>query len=364
MTDYKKKIKELKEELKNTKYNKSTQHHIGRLKAKIARFKEKAEKKRKGKSTGGGYQVKKTGDATVAIVGFPSCGKSTLLRRLTNAEPEIGSYEFTTLEVIPGIMEYNGAKIQMLDLPGIISGAAENRGRGKEVLACLRGSDLILILVDGRRTDRYEKVLKELHKVGIRPDQKRPDVKIRKKGKNGIRIGKTVELSELDEESIKEVLKEFRINNAEVVIREDITLDQFIDCIEDNKEYISSVTAVNKKDLLSSEKIKKIEEEMEPDVIISAGEGEGIEELKEEIFEKLRIIKVFMKEPGSEADKEEPLIIEKDSTIRDVCKSLHKNFVKNFKFARVWGESAKFEGQKLMLDHELEDEDVVELHID
>ena len=127
-------IRELEEEIKKTPYNKATQHHIGKLKAKIARLKGEAEK-RAAKSGGAkGYSVRKSGNASVAIVGLPSVGKSTLLNSLTEAKSEVAHYHFTTLSVVPGLMEYRGAKIQLLDLPGLIKGAAKGRGRGKEIL--------------------------------------------------------------------------------------------------------------------------------------------------------------------------------------------------------------------------------------
>lgn len=76
----------------------------------------------------------KSGDARVALIGFPSVGKSTLLNKLTNTHSEACAYEFTTLTCIPGKIEYNGANIQLLDLPGIIEGAAQGKGRGRQVL--------------------------------------------------------------------------------------------------------------------------------------------------------------------------------------------------------------------------------------
>ena len=126
-------IKELEEELSTTKYNKRTQGHIGLVKAKIARLKEEQQRKQAGKGKTEGYSVKRSGDATAIIVGFPSVGKSTLLNALTNAKSEVAAYAFTTLTCIPGLMEYKHAKIQILDVPGIVEGAASGRGRGKEI---------------------------------------------------------------------------------------------------------------------------------------------------------------------------------------------------------------------------------------
>jgi len=119
MASIEEKIRELQEEIRRTKYNKATQHHIGRLKAKIARLREEAEARSRAKSGGGsGYAVRKSGDATVVLVGFPSVGKSTILNKLTNASSEVGAYDFTTLDVVPGVMEHRGASIQILDVPG------------------------------------------------------------------------------------------------------------------------------------------------------------------------------------------------------------------------------------------------------
>jgi ribosome-interacting GTPase 1 len=122
-------IKQIEDEIQKTPYNKATSHHIGKLKAKLSKLKEDAIQRSSKGTKGKGFHVKKSGDATVVLVGFPSVGKSTLLNDLTNAESKIGEYEFTTLEIIPGIMEYEGAKVQILDIPGIITGASKGEGK-------------------------------------------------------------------------------------------------------------------------------------------------------------------------------------------------------------------------------------------
>src|SRR3989337_3579310 len=122
------KIESIQEELRLTRENKHTEHHIGFLKAKLAKLKREEADKNRGGGSSLSYAVKKSGDAIVPIIWLPSVGKSTLMNRLTNAKSKIGSYRFTTLTVVPGMMEYKGARIQILDLPGIIKGASTGKG--------------------------------------------------------------------------------------------------------------------------------------------------------------------------------------------------------------------------------------------
>ncbi|MFP3909610.1 MAG: OBG GTPase family GTP-binding protein [Archaeoglobaceae archaeon] len=353
-------IKELEEEIKNTPYNKATERHIGRLKAKLARLRESEEKKKS--KSGVTYSVKKEGDATVVLVGFPSVGKSTLLNQLTGARSEVAHYDFTTLQPIPGMLDYKGARIQLVDAPGVIEGASKGRGRGKEVISTVRAADLILIVTDIFNMEHVDIIKNELYDAGIRLNQPPPQLMIRKKEKGGIKITSTSPLS-IDEQTIIEILKEYKIHNADVVLREDATVDKLIDAVLKNRVYIPSLTAVNKIDLGEMDKIDRGEMDVKGEDIIPISDGKRINlnALVQEIYNKLDFIRVYLKPPSQKPDYEEPLIVKKGSTIEDVCKKLHKDMYRNFKYAKVWG-SSKFDGQRVSIEHVLEDEDVLTIY--
>jgi hypothetical protein len=358
-------IEELREEIAATPYNKSTEQHIGRLKAKLAEKKEKLE--RQSSSGGGhGYAVEKTGDATVGLVGFPSVGKSTLLNALTNAESETGEYEFTTLDVNPGMLKYNGANIQMLDVPGLIEGAAGGRGGGQEVLSVVRTTDLVVFVLSVFEIEQYERLREELYANKVRLDTSPPSLSISKTGKGGLRVT-TADDVDLEEETIKGVLREHGYVNADVTIRGDCTIDELIDGIQENRVYLPSIVAVNKADLIDREYLPTVEENLrehglDPDevVFISAEEDRGLDALKERIWDALGLIRVYMDKPGRGVDYDEPLVLRRgEHSVDDALHNLGGSLDERFRFARVTGPSAKHDEQQVGRDHELEDEDVL-----
>src|SRR3989344_5063034 len=332
MVDYNKQIKDLQDELRKTKYNKATQGHIGIVKAKIAQLKEKQEL-RSVKKTGRsehGYSVRKSGDATVLLLGFPSTGKSTLLNKLTGASSE---------------------------------GAASGRGRGKEVLAVIQNADLVLMVIEVNHPEHYPAILREVWESGIRLNKTKPEVFIKKKSYGGIQIGRTVKF-DLDDDTIKSVLREFKIVSADILIRSPIDVDDLIDCIEGNKKYLPAITCISKADLGTVSQIDEVKNQPHADIAVAAEIDLNIELLKELIFQKLDFIRIYMKEPKKEADLKEPLIMKRNATIKTVCEKTHQDFVSRFKFARIWGPSSKFPGQQFRkLNHELRDGDILELHL-
>jgi len=359
-------IKDIEEEIFNTQKNKATEHHIGKLKAKIAKLREESEKRKSTSTKGKGFAIKKSGDATIGLIGFPSIGKSTLLNQLTDADSRVGTYDFTTLDVIPGIMKYKGANIQVLDLPGLITSAYKGKGRGREILSAIRNVDLILIMVDAQHKNHLKNITEELHNAGLRLNQKKPDVIIKKKGEGGITVNSTIPLTHLSWKTIKSISSEY-VTNADILIREDITPDQLIDTFITNRIYVSALVIINKNDLLKqkviNERINEIKNKGWKVISISARKNIGLDELKRSVFAELDIIRIFMKPVGKKPDFTEPLILKRGQTIEDACRKLHKDFKRKFRYAHVWGKSARYPGQKVGLYHHLEDKDVLTITI-
>jgi ribosome-interacting GTPase 1 len=351
-------IKAVEEEITKTKYNKATEGHLGRLKAKLSRLREEVQKKASAKSGGEGFAVKKSGDASVVLLGFPSVGKSTLLNSLTGTKSAVAVYEFTTLDVVPGTLEYKGATIQILDVPGVLKGAASGRGRGKEVLAVVRNADLVLIMLDVFQLVHYNVLLEELFAAGIRVDSRPPEVTIRKKPRGGIIVSSTVDVG-LEEDTIKSIMGEYRIHNANVVIRENINIDKLIDAILGNRKYIPSIVVINKIDLADEYTLRECKEKFPDALLISADKKTHIDELKELFYQKLGFIRIYMKPQGQPPDMDEPMIIRYGSSIGDVCDKLHRDFKKRFRYAQVWGDSAKHKGQRVGLEHTMYDNDIL-----
>eukprot|EP00768_Dysnectes_brevis_P008747 gnl/Dysnectes_brevis/815_a900_5034.p1 GENE.gnl/Dysnectes_brevis/815_a900_5034~~gnl/Dysnectes_brevis/815_a900_5034.p1 ORF type:complete len:384 (-),score=100.81 gnl/Dysnectes_brevis/815_a900_5034:74-1183(-) len=358
-------ITSVKTEISKTQKNKATEHHLGRLKAKLSRLESQLIlESSRGKGGGGtGFDVAKTGHARVCLLGFPSVGKSTLLTKLTSAKSEVADYEFTTLTAIPGTFIHKGTKIQLVDLPGIIEGAKDGKGRGRQVIATARTADLMLIVMDATKPlPMKRKVERELEGFGIRLNKRPSDIVVTRKERGGISFSATGPTRYLDETIVSSVLIEMKIHNADVVVRDQFaTVDDLIDVIEGNRVYMPALYVVNKIDAITIEELDLFDE-LPNWVPISAGHEWNLDELLDRVWEKLNIIRVYTKPRSGDIDYTEPVIMRlgrQTPTVEAFCRSIHKDMVDQMKFAMVWGRSVKFPGQHVGKDHILADEDVV-----
>ncbi|PRP83477.1 hypothetical protein PROFUN_04351 [Planoprotostelium fungivorum] len=368
------KIKEIEDEMARTQRNKATSYHLGLLKAKLAKFRREliTPSKGGGAATGEGFDVTKSGDARVGLIGFPSVGKSTLLTKLTGTFSEVAAYEFTTLTCVPGVIVYKGARVQssdsealsqLLDLPGIIEGAKDGKGRGRQVIAVGRTCNLILIVLDALKPLQHKRIIeKEVEGFGIRLNKKPPNMSFKRKERGGIALTHVGNFTptHLDQDTVKAVLSEYKIHNADIILRENSTVDELIDVIEGNRIYVPCLYVLNKIDQLTLEELQLLDK-IPHYVPISAGLEWNLDELLDKIWEYLDLQRIYTKPKGQIPDYEAPVVMRRDCTVEDFCNKIHRTILRQFKYAAVWGASVKFNPQKCGKDHVLQDEDVVQI---
>ncbi|XP_013772625.1 GTP-binding protein 128up-like [Limulus polyphemus] len=357
------KIKAIEDEMARTQRNKATMGHLGLLKARLAKLRrELITPKGGGGGPGEGFDVAKTGDARIGFVGFPSVGKSTLMNTLAGVYSEIAAYEFTTLTTVPGVIKYKGAKIQMLDLPGIIEGAKDGKGRGRQVIAVARTCSLIFIVLDVLKPLQHKKIIeRELEGYGIRLNKQPPNITLRKKEKGGINLQTLVQQSELDSDMVKTILSEYKIHNADILLKCDATSDDLIDVIEGNRIYTPCIYVLNKIDQISIQELDIIYR-IPHCVPISAHHKWNFDDLLEMTWDYLKLIRIYTKPKGQLPDYESPVILSQERrSVEDFCNKLHRSIIKEFKYALAWGSSVKHNPQKVGKDHILNDEDVVQI---
>uniref|UniRef100_A0A8D1EBR0 Developmentally regulated GTP binding protein 2 n=1 Tax=Sus scrofa TaxID=9823 RepID=A0A8D1EBR0_PIG len=331
------KISEIEKEIARTQKNKATEYHLGLLKAKLAKYRAQLlEPSKSASSKGEGFDVMKSGDARVALIGFPSVGKSTFLSLMTSTASEAASYEFTTLTCIPGVIEYKGANIQLLDLPGIIEGAAQGKGRGRQVIAVARTADVVIMMLDATKGEAQRSLLeKELESVGIRLNKHKPNIYFKPKKGGGISFNSTVTLTQCSEKLVQLILHEYKIFNAEVLFREDCSPDEFIDVIVGNRVYMPCLYVYNKIDQISMEEVDRLARK--PDsVVISCGMKLNLDYLLEVLWEYLALTCIYTKKRGQRPDFTDAIILRKGASVEHVCHRIHRSLASQFKYALVW----------------------------
>ena len=300
-------LEALREMLRTIPKHKGTEKLQAEIKRKIAQLRT-APKKRGPSRTVLDY-IEREGAGQVALAGLPNCGKSSLLAKLTNARPEVADYPFSTLRPLPGMMEFEDIQIQLIDLPPLSREYTE-----PWVYSHIRYADLVLAVLDLGAEDPESDLLELLDllegaKIRLAPE---PEIGVDSgiAVKRGLLVG-----TKLDLPGAREHLATLEEMGLEL-----------------------------------------------PLVALSTISGEGLEEFKRAVFEALRIIRVYTKEPGKKPDMEQPYILPRGSTVLDVARAIHQDFARKFRYAQVWG-SGKFDGQRVPRDHEVQDGDIVEIHI-
>jgi small GTP-binding protein len=237
--------------------------------------------------------VRREGAAQIALVGPPNAGKSSLLHALCEVQIKIGDYAFTTLRPVPALVRLGGVLVQFVEIPGLIEGAAEDKGGGRALLGVLRGADAIIYCQEaGAPPDSLKVVRAEV-------------------GAAGIELPSILAATKSDESDGRGV---------------DLLRAAFADL------------------------------EVIPVSII---DDASLDALKAAAWAITGLIRIYLRR-GSEVD-DEPVALPEGATAIDVAAAIHKDLAAGFRGARIWGPSARFDGQQVGREHRVSDGDTVEV---
>jgi small GTP-binding protein len=288
--------------------HKGTDHLRAELRSRIAKLTQQLSKKSGTQRTS--MMIDKEGAAQIAVIGLSNSGKSQLIVSITNATPIVAEYPLTTHNALPGMMDFEDIKIQLIDTPPLASQTIQ-----WWLPQMLRQADALLVMVD-------------------------------------LSYDPLVQLDEIRDhlEKMRIVIGDSLANPVEDVVtwhKKTMIIANKLDIDDNNHRY---------RFLLDNLGTKL------PIVAISATQGIGLDELRLEIYRMLDIIRVYTKTPGQKADTSDPIVLARGSTLLDAAATVHKDFAAKLKYARIWG-SGKHDGNMARRDHLLEDGDIIELHL-
>jgi ribosome-interacting GTPase 1 len=290
--------------------HKGTERLRGQLKSRMAKLKAELQRKPTLGRAEQAYNIKKEGAAQVVLLGLPNSGKSSFFSQMTQAFSEVADYPYTTQRPIPGMMKFENLQIQLVDTPPI---QLDHIEPGFSNL--IRNGNALLLLLDLAQdpVSQMEILLKELDRMKIKIVGKGPIPPVEA---GWVSLRTLLLANKCDIKNAMEAYRAFETH------------------------FIGSF----------------------PVLPISAKEGMNLEELKKEIYQLLGLIRVYTKAPGGEPDLAEPVVLKKGSTVEEVALSIHKDFAAKLRYAKIWG-SGKFDGQMVKRDYEVNEGDVIELHI-
>jgi ribosome-interacting GTPase 1 len=350
--------------------HKGTDRLCAQVRRQMSQLRQEIEDRKRAAKRGRApsYFVEKAGAAQVAVIGPTNAGRSSILRAVTNAQVEAASWPFTTRVPTPGMLPYEDIQFQLVEAPPIVEGSSEGRAEGFQVLSIARNADGIVIVVD--LTDdpggNLLMVRDELENSRILTVEPEGEAEITRRGYGSdIQFIWEGALEGCTTEEVVRLLREYKIRSALVRIRGRVTLDIVEDAVFGNAVYRPTLVLANKYDLVADEDVIESVRESAKPLEILAVSAEKTQKLREilgsKLFDMLGIVRVYTKQPGGEPSRE-PIVARMGLTVGDLAKMIHSDFYERFRYARLWGPSAKFDSERVGLDRELSDGDVVQLH--
>jgi ribosome-interacting GTPase 1 len=366
------KIKLMREFISLVPKHKGTSKLLANVRRRIASLERELEKAKARKKGGRGrsFSVPKEGAGQIIILGPTNVGRSSLLASVTNAKAEVTPVYYATRKPVVGMLPYHDVQFQLVEAPALVEGAADGRMEGPRILGLARNSDGLVLMVDlaGDLVKQFRMMHSELEQAGIMVEKSEGEVEITRRilGAGVQVIGGGI-LVDGTLEDLRRLLNSYRINSALVRIRGKVTLDNIEDSLFSSNIYKPALVVANKMDASGAEeKLLYLREALKevkvPLLAISCKNKQGLEELGNLIFQMLRIIRVYTKEPSKKEPSKKPVVVEEGTTVIDIAKKLHSKLYKRFRYARIWGPSAKYPGQKVGSSHLMKDGDIIEIH--
>ncbi len=363
------KLLALQEFLSSIPKHKGTEKLVKQVRRKIAELRreiEERERKRKARKKGAGFFIEKEGAAQAVILGLTNSGKSTLLSALTNAKPEISPYPYTTRKPVPGMLDFEDIQFQLIEAPAIIEGTS----RGLKAIALARNADALIITIslDNDPIKQLNVILGELEKSGILITKPKGRVEIeRKRGHRGIQIVLNGRIVDGTVDDVKRMLLEYGIHGAVVKIVGTVALSDIEKAVFGSAVYKPAIIVATKCDIPGAyRRLKLLKAHLSDEIPVipfSPVNKECGREIGRVLFNILDIIRIYTKQPNTDEPSRKPLVVRKGITVLEVAKIIHSAFYYRFKYARIWGPSAKYPGERVGGDHVLMDGDVVEIRI-
>jgi len=328
---------------------------------KIALTKKEVEKQRKVKAKKGSgisFNVKKEGAGQIVLLGVPNSGKSFFLNKLTNVQVEIAPYAFTTKKPQVGIMDFSGARVQLVEMPALVEGSSEGKANGNLILSAVRNADAVIFVLEERNAlEQLNLLLNELDKAFIKVNRRKPLIEVKHSEFFGLSISGENFLK-VPKEQLKLFLRDAGYANASISLGEGADLKKVAEVLDSRNVYKKVLAVISKAPGKKSLELLDLEGKKIDFVFFNEKE---LGKLKEKIFLLLDKIIVFTKKPGQPADFKDPLVLEKNAIVEDVAKKLHKELAQNLRYVKLWG-SSKFSGQRVSKAYILKDRDIIEIY--
>jgi len=352
--------------------HKGTEKLCKQVKRQMAQLKDEIDKrKQQAKKTSGGgpsYYVPKAGAAQMAVIGPANAGRSSLLKAVTNSPVRVTSWPFGTTKPTPGMLPYEDIQFQLVEIPPILEGSSKGKADGFMNLASARNADGLIIVVDMTEdpSGNFLMVKEELEnsRVLISPPKGSVDIQKRGSGRDIQFIWKG-ELIDCTAQDIVKLLADYRIKSAIVRIIGKVSLDIVEDALFGNAVYRPTFVLANKIDINNDpsmlEQLRQKAELVEVYPISIENTQELGVIIGKKIFDLIKITRIYTREPGKGLARD-PIVCKPGTTVGDLAKIIHNDFYNNFKYARLWGPSAKFDNEKVGLDRILLDGTIIQLY--